>query len=50
MEDKFCSKCKHLLVWYSKDDLPYKNCNLELVNYDEKWINGNGFIKMNESR
>ena len=33
MEEKLCSKYKHLLVLYSKDDLPYIDDNLEFVNY-----------------
>lgn len=39
MEEKLCSKYKHLLVLYSKDDLPYIDDNLEFVNYHHyvKW-------------
>ena len=41
MEEKCCSKYKHLLIYYLKDGLPYIDYNIELVNYyhQVKWMN-----------
>ena len=37
MEEKLCSKYKHLLVLYSKDDLPYIDDACKRDNFKNLW-------------